>query len=71
MGHLAKSVEIKSSKMELSIPEMIERAIAVAVTRIQDTIHALSLRVTTCKTREKWPYELSALQANIVKLRTM
>lgn len=70
MGRLAKSAKIRASKMEKSVPEMVEREIAAGITPVQASVLALTLTVTTCKTRHNRPSEISALQVEVVNLWT-
>lgn len=55
--------------MKKSVPKMIERVIAAALTSLQALVNALALRVTTCKTRQKRSTDFSSLQVDVANLQ--
>uniref|UniRef100_M1DF28 Polyprotein protein n=1 Tax=Solanum tuberosum TaxID=4113 RepID=M1DF28_SOLTU len=69
MGRLAYSANVRATRLERSIPEMIDSAILTALTPLRTTIDDLAARVTACKNRQGETPEVSTLKTKIVELK--
>ncbi|KAG5620038.1 hypothetical protein H5410_005256 [Solanum commersonii] len=49
MGHLDQSVDVRASRLEATIPGIIERAITIALMPLRASIDALLVRVEICE----------------------
>ena len=84
MGHLAHSADVRASRVEAAIPDLIEKAIASALApilaelaehrlRIDEyglSLASLTSRVEECEKRGGNTEELKAMKANIAVLQT-
>ena len=67
MGSLSKYAEIRTTKLEKLVIEMLEGVISSSLTPIQSSFHALSLSVISYVTKQKRPSEKVSLQPNVCK----
>uniref|UniRef100_M0ZV68 Polyprotein protein n=1 Tax=Solanum tuberosum TaxID=4113 RepID=M0ZV68_SOLTU len=53
MGHLAHSADVRVTRLEAMVPWMIESVILAALTPLRTSIYDLTVRVATCKHRQR------------------
>ncbi|KAG5595246.1 hypothetical protein H5410_036478 [Solanum commersonii] len=69
MGHLSLLAEVRTTRLERSIPLMIEAAILVALTPLRDSVDDLSTRVTSYESRQAKTSVVTTLKAEVADLR--
>uniref|UniRef100_M1DTM1 Putative plant transposon protein domain-containing protein n=1 Tax=Solanum tuberosum TaxID=4113 RepID=M1DTM1_SOLTU len=69
MGWLAYSADVKVTRLERFIPEMIDSAILTALTPVRNTVDELTARVTACESIHGETPKVLALKAEIAELK--
>ncbi|XP_049378127.1 uncharacterized protein LOC125842889 [Solanum stenotomum] len=69
IGHLAHYADVCASKLEATIPGMVERALTAALTPLRESIDALTARTEVCERGQGATHEVMILKAAIVELR--
>uniref|UniRef100_M1DXJ0 Polyprotein protein n=1 Tax=Solanum tuberosum TaxID=4113 RepID=M1DXJ0_SOLTU len=69
MGHLAHYVVVRATRLEATVPWMIESAILAALTLLRASIDTLTTRVETCERRHGVTSEVTTLKVKVVDLR--
>ncbi|XP_049364616.1 uncharacterized protein LOC125829443 [Solanum verrucosum] len=69
MGKLAHSADRRASRLEVTIPGMIERALADVVAPLRSTIDALVAKLAVCECSQGATEEVTALKASMTAPR--
>uniref|UniRef100_M1DY24 Polyprotein protein n=1 Tax=Solanum tuberosum TaxID=4113 RepID=M1DY24_SOLTU len=69
LGNLAYSADVRVTRLERSIPAMIESAILAALTPFRASVDDLATRVTACKSSQREASKFTTLEAKVVDLK--
>lgn len=69
MGNLSQLVDTQASRLEISIPWMIESDILDSFELLWNSIDSLATRVTTCEIRKEEVSEVTTLKDKVADLR--
>ncbi|KAG5632390.1 hypothetical protein H5410_004107 [Solanum commersonii] len=69
MGHLAHSADMRATRLEISVPWIIESAISVALTPLQNSIDTFTTRIEACKSRQGEISDVTTLKVEVDDLR--
>uniref|UniRef100_M1D9X5 Polyprotein protein n=1 Tax=Solanum tuberosum TaxID=4113 RepID=M1D9X5_SOLTU len=65
MRHLAYSADVRASRIEAEVPEMIDGVLTAALTPLRDYIEALTMRIEVCERGHGATHEETALKVAI------
>uniref|UniRef100_M1DKK7 Polyprotein protein n=1 Tax=Solanum tuberosum TaxID=4113 RepID=M1DKK7_SOLTU len=68
-GHLAYSVDVRATRLEKSVPWMIESAIIATLTSLWTSIDNLTAKVTACESRQGESSEVTTMRAEVADLK--
>ncbi|KAG5631886.1 hypothetical protein H5410_003603 [Solanum commersonii] len=69
MGHLAHSADVRATRLEAAVLWMIEATILLALTPLGAFVDNLTVRVTTCESRQGDSSKVMTLRAEVADLR--
>lgn len=69
MGNLSQLVDTQASRLDISIPWMIESDILDSFELLWNSIDSLATRVTTCEIRKEEVSEVTTLKDKVADLR--